>query len=232
MCYRLRETRSVMRNMSSIKTGSLTHYVLRTVFLLMIDSRQFQDTIHRFIELYGDRTEGIGDEIHAGLAWIDETKFVLIGGTDTTALHPPSWRRVSRLFDLAEELSRPLLLWDVPFQTDMTSPATLLHRSAAQDSQLHLMKLLVPTIGVFDRLSLQPDFAAIDAAVVLQEEEAASQPEPSGNETSPILVKVAADPSRPKSDILELLNHLSSLPIEKLVDQRLNGIRQAVGTNG
>ena len=197
----------------------------------MNQSKQFQDTIHRFIELYGDRTEGIGDEIHAGLAWIDETKFVLIGGTGTVALHPPSWRRVSRLFDLAKQLSKPLLLWDVPFQTDMTSPATLLHNSAAQNSQLHLLKLPVPIIGVFDNLPLQPDFAAIDAAVVLQGEEAASQPEPSGDETAPILVKVTADPSRLKSDILELLNHLSSLPIEKLVDQRLNGIRQAVGTN-
>ena len=40
----------------------------------MIDSKQFQDTVHRFIELYGDRTEGIGDEIHAGLAWIEKTQ--------------------------------------------------------------------------------------------------------------------------------------------------------------
>ena len=198
----------------------------------MIESKQFQNTIRRFIELYGDRTEGIGDEIHAGLAWIDETKFVLIAGADTTTLHPPSWRRVSRLFDLAQELNRPLLLWDVPFQTDMTSPATtLLGTSAAQNSQLHLLKLPVPIIGVFEGMPLQPGFTAVDAAVLLQQEEAVSQPELSEDETSPMLVKVAADPSHLKSDILELLNQLSSLPVERLVHQRLEALRQAVGRN-
>ena len=54
----------------------------------MIDSEQFQDTIHRFIELYGDRTEAIGAEIHAGLAWIEKTQFVLIAGGE--AGHTPA----------------------------------------------------------------------------------------------------------------------------------------------
>ena len=196
----------------------------------MIDSKQFQNTIHRFIELYGDRIEGIGDEIHAGLAWIDETKFVLIGGGDTTTLQPPSWRRISRLFDLAQQLNKPLLLWDVPFQADMTGQTTtLLHKSAAQNSQLHLLKLPVPIIGVFDKFPLEPSLTAVDAAVLLQQGEAAPQPKPSEDETTPILVKIAADPSHLKSDILELLSHLSALPVERLVNQRLEGIRQAAG---
>ena len=98
----------------------------------MIDSQQFQDTVHRFIELYGDRTEAMGDEIYAGLAWIDQTKFVLIGGDEDAAFKPATWRRVSRFFDLAQELRRPVLLWDAPFQADMTAPTSSLHhRSAA-----------------------------------------------------------------------------------------------------
>ena len=196
---------------------------------LMNQSKQFQNTIHRFIELYGDRTEGIGDEIHAGLAWIDETKFVLIGAADTVTLSPPSWRRVSRLFDLAEQLQRPVLLWDVPFQADITNPTdTLLHRSAAQNSQLHLLKLAVPVIGVYDKLPLQPDFAAVDAAVLLQQEEAGLQPKPSETETSSTRIKVTNNPSHLKSDILELLNHLATLSVEKLVHQRLEGLRRTV----
>ena len=192
----------------------------------MIESKQFQNTIHRFIELYGDRTEGIGDEIHAGLAWIAETKFVLIGGGDTTTPQPPSWRRISRLVNLAQQLNRPLLLWDAPIQTDMTSPTTtLLHRRAAQNSELQLLKLPVPIIGVFDTVPLEPNFAPIDAAVLVQQGEADSAPE-----TNPTLVKVADDPSGLKSDILELLSHLSPLPAERLVDQRLNSLRQAAGT--
>ena len=191
----------------------------------MIESKQFQDTIHRFIALYGDRTEGIGDEIHAGLAWIDRTKFVLIGGGDTTPLQPPGWRRISRLLDLAQQLSRPLLLWDAPFQTDITSPTTtLLHRSAAQNSQLQLLKLPVPIIGVFDTLALAPNLAPIDAAVLIQPGETDPQ-----QETSPIIVKAVDTPSGLKSGILELLSRLSALPVERLVDQRLNSIRQAVG---
>ncbi|RKU14348.1 hypothetical protein C6502_00585 [Candidatus Poribacteria bacterium] len=191
----------------------------------MINSKQFQTTVHRFIELYGDRTEGIGEEIHAGLAWIDETKFVLIGGADTTTPQPPSWRRISRLLDLAQQLNRPLLLWDPPFQTDITGPTTLLHRSAVQNSQLQLLKLPVPIIGVFEALALEPNFAPIDAAVLVQPGEAGPQ-----LETSPVLVKVAADSAGLKSEILELIGHLSTLPVERLVDQRLNSLRQAAGS--
>ena len=101
---------------------------------------------------------------------------------------------------------------------------TLLHRGAAQNSQLHLLKLSVPIIGVFDTLVLEPDFVPIDAAVLLKQGEADTQ-----QETSSILVKVAENPSHLKSDILELLSHLSALPIDTLVDKRLEGIRQAVG---
>ena len=190
----------------------------------MIDSQQFQDTVHRFIELYGDRTEAMGDEIYAGLAWIDQTKFVLIGGDEDAAFKPATWRRVSRLFELAQELRRPVLLWDAPFQADMTAPTSSLHhRSAAQNTQRHLLKLTVPVIGVFDKLRLEPDCAPIDAAVLLQ-----SERQLSADETCPILVKVAEDASHLKSNILELVSRLSALPGETLVHQRLEVLRQSV----
>ena len=190
----------------------------------MIDSQHFQDTVHRFIELYGDRTEAMGDEIYAGLAWIDQTKFVLIGGDEDAAFKPATWRRVSRLFELAQELRRPVLLWDAPFQADMTAPTSSLHhRSAAQNTQRHLLKLTVPVIGVFDKLRLEPNCAPIDAFVLLQ-----SEPQPSADETCPILVKVAEDASHLKSNILELVSRLSALPGETLVHQRLEVLRQSV----
>ena len=195
----------------------------------MIDSKQFQNTIHRFIELYGDRTEGIGDEIHAGLAWIDNTKFVLIGGGEPVVFQPPSWRRISRLLGLAEQLQRPILLWDLLLQADIAGPSTtLLHRSAAQNSRLQLMKLPVPVISVFDTLPLPSDFASADAAVLLQQETEDSPPTPSDDKPPSIPIKVTADPSDLKSSILELLSELSALPPEKLVDQRMDTVRQAV----
>ena len=116
-------------------------------------------------------------------------------------------------------------MWDAPFQTDITSPTTtLLDRSAVQNSQLQLLKLPVPIIGVFDTLALAPNLAPIDAAVLIQPGETDPQ-----QETSPILVKAVDTPSGLKSGILELLSRLSALPVERLVDQRLNSIRQAVG---
>ena len=196
----------------------------------MIDSTHFQNTIHRFIELYGDRTEGIGDEIHGGLAWIDDAKFVLIGSGEAVVAQPPSWRRISRLFSLAEQLQRPILLWDLLFQADIAGPgATLLHRSAAQNSRLQLMKLPVPVIAVFDRLPLQSDVVSVDAVILLQGEEAAPQPTASHAETAPMLEPVVTDPAHIKSHILERLAELAALPPENLVDQRMETIRQAVG---
>ena len=196
----------------------------------MIDSTQFQNTVHRFIELYGDRTEGIGDEIHGGLAWVDDAKFVLIGGGEAVIARPSSWRRISRLFGLAEQLRKPILLWDLLFQGDIVGPsATLLHRSAAQQSRLQLMKLPVPVIGVFDRLPLQFAFASVDAAILLQQAAEDAQPVPSAAETAAMLVRVTADPSHLKSDILELLGELTALPAQALVDQRMDMVRQAVG---
>ena len=192
----------------------------------MIDSKRFQDTIHRFIELYGDRIEGIADEIYAGLAWIDETKFVLIGGDEDAALKPPTWRRVSRLFNLARQLRRPVLLWDTPFQANMATPtSSLLARSTAQNTQRHLLKLTVPVIGVFDKLSLASDVSPIDAVLLLPQ--VGVKAGPLADEMFPTLIKVSEDTSQLKSDILELLSHLSSLPAETLVQQRLEGIRQS-----
>lgn len=194
----------------------------------------FQHTIHRFIELYGDRTEGIGDEVYAGLAWIAETKCVLIAGGEAAILQPPSWRRASRLLNLAEQFRRPVLLWDVSFQAGPTgSASTLLNRRTTQNSQLQLLNLPVPIIRVFDRLvetALEPDLAVADATVLLKQKDTDLQPLsiPSGGENLPTLVKVTDSPCRIGSDILALLGHLTTIPVETLVHQRLDGLRWIV----
>ena len=193
----------------------------------MIDTEQFQHTVHRFIELYGDRTEAIGDEVHAGLAWVDDTKFVLIGRGETVLFQPPSWRRISRLFDLAQHLRRPVLLWDILIQAEVAGPTTtLLHRRSAQNSRLHLLKLPVPIIGVFDRSALQPNLAVVDAAVFLELPDEDSH-SPEGDAAS-TLIRVTHDPSDLRSDILELLDHLSTVPAETLINQRFASVRETV----
>lgn len=190
----------------------------------MTDSKAFQDTIDRFIELYGDRTEAVGDEIHAGLAWIEEAKFILIGSGEAAVCQPPSWRRFSRLIHLAEQLRRPVLLWDLPLQAEVIETSTsLLHKRSAQNSRLHLMKLPVPIIGVFDKVPIQPDCSPIDAVVRLQPGTGDSQTEPPS-----VLVKVTDNPAHLKSEVLKLLEHLSTVPVETLVDQRFASLRQTV----
>lgn len=188
----------------------------------MINSKHFQETVRRFIELYGDRTQGIGDEIHAGLAWIDDAKFVLIGADMDVVLFPPTWRRISRLFNLAEQLRRPVLLWDTPFQADTAAPTSSLHhRLTGHNTQRHLLKLSVPTIGIFDELPLDAEFAPIDAAVLLQSE-------PHDDEASPFLVKVATDTATLKSSVLALVTQLSAVPVDALVQQRMDSLRRSV----
>ena len=194
----------------------------------MTDSKAFQDTINRFIELYGDRTEAIGDEIHAGLAWIEDTKFVLIAG-ESVVLQPPSWRRISRLINLAEQLRRPVLLWDLPLQADMAEPTTtLLHKRSAQNSRLQLMKLSVPIISVFEKLPFQSDSAPVDAVLLLQMEAGDAPPQLSKTEPPSTLVKGIDNPAQLKSEALKLFNHLSTVPVETLIHQRFATIRQTV----
>jgi hypothetical protein len=201
----------------------------------MTYSTRFQRTIDSFIELHGDRTEGIGDEIRAGFAWIGDTKFVLIAGNEGGVQKPSSWRRLSRLLSLAKQFRRPVLLWDVSAQVASTDfNPTLLNRSTSQNSQLQWLQLPLPIISVWDRLvtgSLESTFAGVDAAVLLKNEgivDGQHLPISSmGNKLS-VQVRVIGNSSDIKSDILELLDQISTTPLETLVQHRINRVRSIV----
>ena len=192
----------------------------------MSDSERFHHTIDRLIELYGDRTEGIGDEIRAGFAWIQDTRFVLIAGH---AQQPSNWRRVLRLFGLAQQFRRPVLLWDLSLQVAPTdSNSTLLSQNTIQNSQLRLLKLSLPIIRVFDRLardSLGSDLAMVDAAVLVDAENGNQQHSSiSMGENLPVLVKIRGNSSDIKLHILEALDQISTTPVETLIQHRIDRV--------
>ncbi|MCZ6676556.1 MAG: hypothetical protein O7E52_04825 [Candidatus Poribacteria bacterium] len=196
-------------------------------------SERFQYTIDRFIELYGDRTEGLGNEIRAGFAWLQEIRFVLIAMNEGVVQHPSSWRRLSRLLGLAQHFRRPVLLWNLSLQAaPADSSPTLLDRSTAQNSQLRLMKLPLPIISVFDgevQRLLASDLAAVDAAVLIQNQSEPQHLSASMNKSLPILVRITDNVLDLKSHILALLDQISTVPPETLVHGRIGRVRRLVG---
>ncbi|HIC20013.1 TPA: hypothetical protein EYO77_18060 [Candidatus Poribacteria bacterium] len=69
-----------------------------------------EEATDRFIELYGDRKEGLGKSIRCGMAWIADAKVVLMVTRDQHKPRATDLRRINRLIDLAEHLKRPILV--------------------------------------------------------------------------------------------------------------------------
>ena len=72
-------------------------------------SEIIEDATDRFLELYGDRKEGLGKSIQGGMAWIAGAKVVLMAVCDQCTPEAVDLRRMSRLIDLAVHLKRPIL---------------------------------------------------------------------------------------------------------------------------
>ena len=129
----------------------------------MIDSKQFQNTVHRFIELYGDRTEGIGDEIHGGLAWVDDAKFVLIAGGEVLFFDPDkpgSFVDITRLGAQSRDMrmirgGRISIIFQEPMTSlsplhtiaDQISEALHLHRDVDKATGLEMVADMLHMVG-------------------------------------------------------------------------------------
>ncbi len=194
----------------------------------MTTAVEFQHTMDRFIELYGDRTGEIGDAIRGGLAWIEDTKVVLLGGNREAVYHLSDWRRFSRLVGLAQQLRRPVLLWNLSFRTETIAQqdSSLVVHHAFQNSQLQLLKLSYPIIGVFDnyqyRVSLESELATFDGAVLVE-----SDNSPLSNERSfSSRIKIASCQEDAKVKIAHLLNQVSVIPAGVLVSDRIDRIQR------
>ncbi len=192
-----------------------------------MDSERFQRTIDKFIELYGDRTGEMGDGIHGGLAWIGDTRFMLLASRSDDLGSAGDWRRLSRLAGLAGHLRRPVLLWDLPLQV---SPSKLdgdplLINETIQNSRLTLLKVRTPIISVFERrfpLLLGSELAMVEGAVIVSDKPGTCL---SVREHLPPIAAVKSGQHDFRIEILGLLEGATSVCDEDLERRRINQVR-------
>ena len=194
----------------------------------MENSQYLQSTIDRFIELYGDRTGEVGDSIRSGFVWIQNTKMILLADSGTSKTHyPGSWRRLSRLVDLAEQLRRPVLLWNFSLEAAKESQGTLALDvgHVIQNGKQNLLKFPAPIISVFDDTPsgelLEYELAMADGAVVVAPADEVYQ----YLAISP-RIRSACCHSEIVTGILGLLTEISAMPVAELVAGRTNRLRK------
>lgn len=184
-------------------------------------------TITKFIELYGDRAGEMGEEVHGGLAWIGDAKFILLTSRDGEIQNASSWRRISRLVSLAQHLRRPVLLWDLPLQVLATGlhGDSLVINEAIQDSRLKLLKMRSPVISVFEKrfpVLLESELAMVDGAVIVSD---APDSCVSTHEHLPHITTVNERQHDLSSEILALLDTASKICVEDLERRRIDQVR-------
>ena len=178
------------------------------------------------IELYGDRAGSKGAFKFAGLAWIQDTKVVLVQGDAQSLNSPGEWRCFLRLTTLAHRLKKPIVLWNLP----VVHIATVQRRTsldaaqAIQNAELELLKLPNPIITVFDEAYdstyAYPELIWNDGVVL------AAPPDAQFSEHEK--VKIARHATDIESAILELLYQAEPIPAAELIKNRQESLRQSV----
>ena len=181
-------------------------------------SKYPQPPFTQAIALSGDRAGSKGTFQFAGFAWIDDTKVTLVQGDVHSLKTPPEWRQLLRLINLAHRLKKPIVLWNLPVVHIATKQRkiSLANTQAIQNTELALLKLPYPILTVFDETY----------------EGVHSLPEPIWNDgvvlvgssdiqlSESVKIKVAQNPSKIASTILELLCQAETIPTSKLIANR------------
>lgn len=177
------------------------------------------------IQLYGDRAGGQGNFEFAGLADLKESKVVLLKGNTKSLEQPADWRRFLRLTNLAQRLSKPLLLWNLPLIHITTTQHTisLTLGSAIQNTKMQLLKLPQPIITVFDGNYNWSDIIAkelgwVDGGVVVKPKKEVLSTFPNLEKQN---LKIVCEKSDISKQILKLLQEVSQVNSEELIANRL-----------
>ena len=178
------------------------------------------------IKLYGDRTGSKGTFRFAGLAWMQDTKVILVQGDAQSLNGAAEWRCFLRLITLAHRLKKPIVLWNLP----VVHIATVQRRTslecaqAIQNAELELLKLPYPIITVFDEAYdstyAYPELIWNDGVVL------ATPPDAQFSEHEKM--KIVQYPTDIESAILELLSQVEPIPPSELVKNRQESLRQSV----
>ena len=177
------------------------------------------------IKLYGDRTGSKGTFRFAGLAWMQDTKVILVQGDAQSLSTAAEWRCFLRLITLAHRLKKPVILWNLP----VVHIATVQRRTsldcaqAIQNAELELLKLPYPIITVFDEAYdstyAYPELIWSDGIVLV------TPPDAQFSEHEK--VKIARYPTDIESAILELLCQAALIPASELIKNRQESLRFA-----
>lgn len=178
------------------------------------------------IKLYGDRAGSKGAFRFAGLAWIHDTRVVLVQGDAQSLKGAAEWRCFLRLTTLAHRLKKPMVLWNLP----VVHIATVQRRTSLdcaqsiQDAELKLLKLPHPIITVFDEVYdstyAYPELIWSDGVVLV------TPPDAQFSEHEK--VKIVRHPTDIEFAILELLCRTEPIPASELVKKRQKSLRQSV----
>jgi hypothetical protein len=177
------------------------------------------------IKLYGDRAGSKGTFRFAGLAWIQDTKVILVQGDAQSLNGAAEWRCFLRLTILAHRLKKPIVLWNLP----IVHIATVQRRTsldcaqAIQNAELELLKLPHPIITVFDEAYdgtyAYSELIWNDGVVLV------APPDTQFSEHEK--VKITQHPTGIASAILELLYQAEPIPASELVKNRQESLRFA-----
>ena len=175
------------------------------------------------IKLYGDRAGSKGKFRFAGLAWIQDSKVILVQGDARSLNSAAEWRCFLRLTTLARRLKKPVVLWNLP----VVHIATVQRRTsldcaqAIQNAELELLKLPYPIITVFDEAYdstyAYPELIWNDGVVLV------APPDAQFSEHEK--VKIAPRPTDIASAILELLCQAEAIPATELIQSRQESLR-------
>ncbi len=177
------------------------------------------------IALYGDRAGSKGTFEFAGLAWIQNTKVILVQGNLHNPVTTSEWRCLLRLTALAHRLKKPIVLWNLPIAHIATvqRKISLDAAQAIQKTELALLKLPYPIIAVFDEKSdMDEDDKRLEIVwsdgIVIPE---LLEPQLSERKN----VKIAQHPEDVAAAILELLHQTEAIPPTELFKNRQETLR-------
>ena len=175
------------------------------------------------LKLYGDRMGSKGTFRFAGLAWIQDTRVILVQGDAQSLNSAAEWRCFLRLTTLARRLKKPVVLWNLPVGHIATVQrrTSLASAQAIQNAELALLRLLYPVITVFDAAYdstyAYPELIWNDGVVLV------APPDTQFSEHEK--VKIARHPMDIAAAILELLCQAEAIPATELVKNRQESLR-------
>jgi len=184
--------------------------------------------IERLIKLHGDRAGQASDSICSGLVWIQNTKMILVKDSGTSKVHcPGSWRQLSRLVNLAEQLRRPVLLWNVCLGAAKENAGSIALEVAdvIQNGRRNLLRFPAPIISIFDDTPcaqlLECELVIADGAVLVDEADKVNQYLSISHR-----IRSAGCYAEIEAAILGLLTEISAIPVAQMVSERINRLRR------